>query len=413
MVSPITSMFKTGTTTPPVVTPRMTPYKPPVSAPMMTPVPQNASFAPPKAVPQVNNVQYPSPIGPTLPTPVPQNLPQGTQNLVIPTPAPQTTVQPPQAPVLPHISAVQEAEKAYQKSQQISPEELSTQEELDKLIADAERIKQSGRLGLQSTSEQAIPMEFITGQQKSIENRLTNQLAGLSSMAEPLERKLARLQAARTSSLEASKFALERADKEFARKEESKAPTTIETAEGIMQWNPSTKSWTPTGMSKPITATAEAKAMELSDKERSAQQSTSNALGILNSLLSDNNWKAISGPAQSAWIPFVGKPEVGNQYNQLKSMLALGARSLLKGSGAISDYEARTLEKSTSALGRNLGESQMEEALRTVRGVLKTNQGLETEVIVVGPNGEVLGQGLLNGEDIYEAVRDGNTIKYL
>lgn len=101
------------------------------------------------------------------------------------------------------------AEKAYAEAAQMTPEELKAQEELDKLT---ESFKQ----GYQGIEEQTIPMEFITGQQQSLEKRALN-------LAEPLTDKLARLEAKRTASLGASKFALERADKAL---EASKKPET-------------------------------------------------------------------------------------------------------------------------------------------------------------------------------------------
>ena len=96
-----------------------------------------------------------------------------------------------------------------------------------------------------------------------------------------------------------------------------------------------------------------------------------------------------------------------------QSTASLGARSLLKGSGAVSDYEAKVLENSTSSLGRNLGEAEFQKALLTVRGVLKTNQGLETEVKVTNPQtGEVVTTSA-SGQEIYSLVTEGNTIEYL
>ena len=55
----------------------------------------------------------------------------------------------------------------------------------------------------------------------------------------------------------------------------------------------------------------------------------------------------------------------------------------------------------------------MKAALQKVRGVLKTNNGQETEVIVRDKNGKIVGTGLLNGKDIYDAVNDGTSIEYL
>jgi len=95
--------------------------------------------------------------------------------------------------------AVTEAERVYQESLKISPEALSTQEDLDKLV-------ESTKSAYRGIEDKPIPLAFITGQLQSVEKRALG-------LAEPLEAKLARLQSTRTSALEASKFALERADK--------------------------------------------------------------------------------------------------------------------------------------------------------------------------------------------------------
>lgn len=111
---------------------------------------------------------------------------------------PDTTATP-ITPINPLEMGVSSAEKTYQNSLQMTPEEEAAQAELDKL-------SESFKKGYQGTQDQTIPMEFITGQQQSLENRALN-------LAEPLQTKLARLEAKRTASVDASKFALERADK--------------------------------------------------------------------------------------------------------------------------------------------------------------------------------------------------------
>jgi len=100
----------------------------------------------------------------------------------------------------PGATTMTSEEKAYQDNLKIGADELSTQEDLDKLL-------ESARTGYQNTKGQSIPMEFITGQLKSVEERA-------NLLKEPLERKLARLQAQRLANTEASKFALERSDKQ-------------------------------------------------------------------------------------------------------------------------------------------------------------------------------------------------------
>ena len=115
---------------------------------------------------------------------------------------PQPTTPQPTAPtpaVPDTASKIQEAEQQLMQSMEITPDEVRTQADLDKLIS-------STRQAFTGTQDKTIPMEFITGQLASIENRALN-------LAEPLESKLSRLQAKREASQSASRFALERLEK--------------------------------------------------------------------------------------------------------------------------------------------------------------------------------------------------------
>ena len=157
--------------------------------PQSTSTPTPAPSAQTQAIPQV---LPPNQYGSYLP---PAGTPsQGAQNAPGATSAPATPQVSPQAQ-----KAVELAQSAYERSLQISPDELSTQEDLDKLI-------ESSKTAYRNAKGQAIPLEFITGQLKSLEERAIG-------LAEPLEQKLSRMQAARLSSIESSKFALDRADK--------------------------------------------------------------------------------------------------------------------------------------------------------------------------------------------------------
>lgn len=164
---------------------------------------------------------------------------------------------------------------------------------------------------------------------------------------------------------------------------------------------------------KPPTQAQETAAIAKTEKEQATQQSTTQSLGLINSLLSGDRYKAISGATQTGSIPFLGDRAAVNEYDQLQGLLKLGVRSLIKGQGAVSDYEGKVLGQAASSLSRLTSESQFKEALQKVRGVLQTNNGGETDVIIKDKNGKVLGQGSLNGDDIYEAINDGNTVEYL
>jgi len=129
-------------------------------------------------------------------------------------------------PTVPSVNqeAVTSAEKAYKALMTPSSDELATQKDLDSLI-------ESTKKGYLNTENKVIPMQFITGQLSAMEKRA-------SALAEPLESKLARLQASRTSSLEASKFALERADKALQTETDLSKPQTV--GGNIVKLNPTT-----------------------------------------------------------------------------------------------------------------------------------------------------------------------------
>lgn len=195
-------------------------------------------------VPQVASTAPKSPyVAPTSPAaPIAPNTSQATAQSSAPPAASSTGSAAPATPSI-GASAMSTAESAYKRSLELSPDELSTQEDLDKLIESAKK----GYLG---TSQQAIPMEFITGQLKAIEDRA-------ATLAEPLERKLSRLQAARQSSLDASKFALERADKAA----EANKPIEVGAGTSVVKYNPAT------GQYESVFSTPEKKTLPTSAQE--------------------------------------------------------------------------------------------------------------------------------------------------
>jgi hypothetical protein len=80
----------------------------------------------------------------------------------------------------------------------MTPEELANEQDINSLTSDFNTKNTA-------TGHQAIPLEFITGQQKNLQEQETNQM-------NTLQQKAALLQAKRTAAVSASKFALDRAD---------------------------------------------------------------------------------------------------------------------------------------------------------------------------------------------------------
>lgn len=404
-------------------TPIIPQVKPVVASPI-SPVTQKPAITP--VLPQITSSTYTTPSGTNVdaqgqvvaPPPVP-STPTGTNQA-----APGAT----STPTLPQVSpetlkSLGLAESVYQQSLKISPEELSTQEDIDKLV-------DSTKTAYRNTSGQAIPLEFITGQLRSIEQRATG-------LAEPLERKLARMQATRQSSLESSKFALDRAENKVQTEKEALKPIS-----GTSFYDPTTgkfiqapsvttekeKGFTlqpgeirydeqgkpiAQGGPKPPSATAEAKTIEKQESIIKGKSDATGGLALVNEILNSPYINQVFGVKNpfTYWAPGSNEQLVKSQRDQLTAMLSLENRSKLKGSGAISDFEARTLEKAASALNKSLSDSDAKRVLKQIKGAFATSSGIEADVKVTNPSGEVISATATRNE-INQLISEGNTVEY-
>jgi hypothetical protein len=129
------------------------------------------------------------------------------------------------------------------------------------------------------------------------------------------------------------------------------------------QYNPEAESWAQliaSGQAKlsdvPSEMRSQAASM-LNGLPRQQSKTSMSVLSLVDQLLARDTG-AISGiPSLKAFIPGTEVQLTKNLYDQLKGILSLENRTLLEGSGAISDFEARTLEKAASSLGRNLSDA--------------------------------------------------------
>ena len=112
------------------------------------------------------------------------------------------------------------------------------------------------------------------------------------------------------------------------------------------------------------------------------------------------------------WTPGTNEQYVKNQVSQLKANLSLENRQKLKGSGAISDFEAKTLERASSAIGTNLSDKDAQKELVKIRGVFQTAAGQPALVKITDP---LTGKSqLVNAtrEGINQALMDGALVEY-
>lgn len=338
------------------------------------------------ATPQ-NNTQQ----GSTVPTPNVTESPTAPKNRVIDTPT-------------------NPYESQYQALLGSSPEVDKAQQAID-------TQNNALRGGLQKIEDKPIDMGFIRGQQASLEARNTN-------LQIPLQQQLANAQRQRQASLDAVKFQLDRQDKAkqsgldeayrtatLNQKSSGGSSDSFTLSPGEIRYDANGNKIA-SGGAKPISQAQETANIANTEKETAAQQSASQSIGLVNNLLSGDAYKAITGIGQNP-LNALGLSNASsiNQYDQLQGLLKLGIRGLLKGQGAVSDYEGRVLGQAASALGRNLSNEDFKQALLKIRGTLQTNNGGETSVIVTDTNGKQF-SGILNGQDIYDAVNKGYTIKY-
>ena len=188
--------------------PRMTAPRP-AAAPISPVAPAQNVGAQTQVAPSIGvgtgQVTEPVAVAPTVPT-VPAVASATTPPLqtsdgatINPNTGGTTVTQQAETPVVPRISYEQtpyrQALSDVEKQTQLSPEEVAIQESLNQL-------QQSFREGTFEEGQRPIPLEFITGRQKAIEQRALG-------LQEPLINRAALLQAQRQGALEAAKFRVE------------------------------------------------------------------------------------------------------------------------------------------------------------------------------------------------------------
>jgi polyhydroxyalkanoate synthesis regulator phasin len=129
-----------------------------------------------------------------------------------------------------------------------------------------------------------------------------------------------------------------------------------------------------------------------------SNQSNSNqnkALTMVNNILSGDT-KGITGAFRTGQIPVISNlaGTVGQQtdYDGLKSLLALAERGQLKGSGTVSDFEAKMLEKAAMAgLNQNLPDDEFRRRLQILQQDLMSGGATANNMssnIITAPDGQ-------------------------
>ena len=148
----------------------------------------------------------------------------------------------------------------------------------------------------------------------------------------------------------------------------------------------------------------------------------SDTINLINSVLVDPQLKNAVGIRKlNPWELLPGTPEkaVKAQLSQIVAKLALSNRAKLKGSGTISDFESRTLERSASAFNTNLSYGAAKDALVQVRGALTTMNGGSSTITIYDPKTKKYQDAVVSTDDrgtssdkIAALIKDGYVINY-
>jgi len=142
----------------------------------------------------------------------------------------------------------------------------------------------------------------------------------------------------------------------------------------------------------------EAYANLIKNGQSAGSKNKDTALSMVNRLLSQDT-RPITGAMRTGGIPvissFTGSAIPQADYNGLKSLLALAERGQLKGSGAVSDFEAKMLEKAAMAgLTQDLPDEEFRRRLEILRNDLMSGGATSSEVVnqrgqvITAPDGQ-------------------------
>jgi len=305
------------------------------------------------------------------------------------------------------------AVSGYESSLKMTPEEEANA----KAQADLEA---SMAIGQANTSNQPIPMDFITGQQAAIEKR------GLT-LQQPLAARAALLQAKRIAALDASKFKLEQMNKQIEYSKSASTPVSVGAGSSLIdprtgrviyksptatenkldtsisevggrkllinnQTGQTIKDLGATGtVTKPeiikingidyqvnadgslSTPTTPEEAQKITALQKEA---LSSAQQLMEYVKTNKGTSALgfTGVFGTAKIPGTAAYNLSKQYDNLKSLLSLENIKYLKGQGQVSDAERRLLADASTKLDKGLPFKEFKKTLVDIISVLSKVQ---------------------------------------
>lgn len=195
---------------------------------------------------------------------------------------------------------------------------------------------------------------------------------------------------------------------------ENKKPVTPETkviGKNILERDPATGVWKQVYSGGEGTGITEAQKVE-----------NAGTIGTITSMLNDPTLKDISGRSRYGYSARTGATKnVRGQMIQLKALTSLNARAKLKGSGTISDFEAKMLGDSANILnsaieddGRvNMPDDVVKQNLLDMRGTLLLKSGEKVRALITDPGTNESFIRAIDSKEAQSLYLDGNIINFL
>jgi hypothetical protein len=138
-------------------------------------------------------------------------------------------------------------------------------------------------------------------------------------------------------------------------------------------------------------------------------------LNDVNSLIDNKGIAGITGNIEQfkpSWLMNDEQKLAKSYLDKIVGSLKLDNRSLLKGTGTISDFEFKILGEAATALNRSLGEQDFKNELYRIKGAFQTASGLPANIRITAPDGTVK-EGLADRAMIDDAIASGYKVDYI
>lgn len=138
-------------------------------------------------------------------------------------------------------------------------------------------------------------------------------------------------------------------------------------------------------------------------------------LNDVNTLIDSKGIAGITGGIEQykpTWLMNDEQRLAKSYLDKIVGALKLDNRSLLKGTGTISDFEFKILGEAATALNRGLNETDFKNELYRIKGAFQTASGLSTPIKIIAPDGSSRA-GLADRAIIDDAIASGYKVDYI